>query len=190
MTDALNVDVSVQDGIADYESYVSQNTTNETTPTRTGNGAQGAAMDYDRSYDDDGSSLVMWIIVLIVIVALFGGGRRRYRRRHGGDGRWFRWMIGSHIIHDMTRPRPPRDPFGPGPRPPRHDGPFGPGPRPPRGGGSGFGGRPSSGSFGGAGRSSFGGSSRGGFGGASRPSGGGFRGPSTRGGGAGRGGRR
>ncbi len=190
VTDALNVDVSVQDGIADYESYVSQNTTAEITLTRTGNGAQGAAMDYDRSHDDEGSSLVMWIIVLIVIVALFGGGRRRYRRRYGGDGRWFRWMIGSHIIHDMTRPRPPRDPFGPGPRPPRHDGPFGPGPRPPRSGGSGFGGRPSSGGFGGAGRSSFGGSSRGGFGGASRPSGGGFRGPSTRGGGAGRGGRR
>lgn len=180
IADALNVNVTVQQGKADYEVYLREEAASD---------AEMYYGDEIRWQEESRSSISFGqiLLIIVILVLLFGGGSRGRRRSGGGDG-LFRWMVGSHILRDMTRPRPPfghGSHFRPGP-PPGPGRPFG------GAGRGGFGGSSRSG-FGGASRGSsgrsFGGSSRSGFGGARR-SGGASRGPSTRGGGASRGGRR
>ena len=171
--DAMNVDVSAADGVADYNDFLKQNS----------NGAPASergetAMRSPEPRSNGGNAMpVLIVVALILLCVLLGsmGWRRHYRGTFSAPPPRF----GGFIFRPRRSPRPPRPPRLPRPpRPPRA-------PRPPRGGFFGGprprGGRPGgSGGFGGGFR-------RGGFGGARRSSGGGR---TTRGGGAGFGGRR
>lgn len=173
--DALNVDVSVSQGIADYNDFLEQNSGGEQMAVRSSSGYY-APEPRRNGGGDMGLLVVIAVILLCLLIGSMGWRHRRYR---GGPGmppppRWF----GGFFFHPRPH-RPPRPP-----RPPRGGGFFG-GPGP-----GGFGTGPRPGGFGGARPGGFGGARRspgGGFGGARRSSGGG-RG--TRGGGAGRGDRR
>lgn len=165
--DELNVDVSVSQGIADYNDFLEQNSGGAQMAVRSSSSGYYAPEPHRNGGGSMGLLVVIAVILLCLLIGSMGWRHRRYR---GGPGmppppRWF----GGFFFH--PRPRPPRPP-----RPPRGGGFFG-GPGP-----GGFGAGPRPGGFGGARRFS-----GGGFGGARRSSGGG-RG--TRGGGAGRGGRR
>lgn len=170
--DALNVDVSVADGIADYEAFAAQQGDASTLAARSGEWG-GAAPDQPRPRG--GNDMTALIIIVLVLLVLFGGtlGCRR-RRPHGGTFVPPPHRFGGFVFRPRA-PRPPRPP-----KPP-HGGFAGPRPGGPRPRGGFFGIRP-------GGPRPGGGRPRGGFGAARRHSGGGGR--TTRGGGVGRGNRR
>jgi len=181
VVDDLNLNLSIADAVADYEAFV-----------REENISQNTSVVIDAPVGHRASSTGAGPVLLVMLLALFIILRssRRYPRQSASHYRAPRSssMMTGFILGRMSSGRRMRP--GPGPFGASHMGgrPYGHNPggmhRSSRPGG-GFSSR-SSGGFGGAGRSSFGGTSRsGGFGGASR-SGGASRGPSTRGGGAGR----
>lgn len=203
--DVLNLNLTVEMGIADYKAFVLENQSQGGTVSDFGSAEQR------RPVSRGGVSIDAILLILLLVVLLIGAVRRFHRRPggrysapppppSGGRGSF----ASGYILGRMFRPRPYRRP----PPPPGPGGFWGsgprmgnPGPGPDRRGSRPGGSSVNPGSFGGSARpsggaaprsSGFGGASRGsaprtgGFGGASR-SGGVSRGPSTRGGGAGRG---
>lgn len=194
--DDLNLDLSLNDAVADYKAFVEENgSSQQSANVQSGPPAYGEGYhEYVIPLGRRGGFVSVIPVIVVMLMALLiisRSFRGRPHRPPRGDSS----MMTGFILGRMSSGRR------------RNPGPFG-GPhmggRPPMGGsggmnrgnrpsggsfGGGFSGR-SSGSFGGAGRSSggFGGSGRsgGGFGGASRSGGGASRGPSTRGGGSGR----
>lgn len=204
--DVLNLNLTVEMGIADYNAFVLENQSQASTSSASFSGES-------RPESRNGFSIGSLILIVLLVILLVQAVRRFHRRPGGGysapppSGGSGSFATG-YFFGRMFRPRfprrpPPPPPPGPGgfwgptpgphgprrPEPPRNTGSFGgasrgPSPRPGSFGGASRGSSPRPGSFGGASRGS---SPRmGGFGGASR-SGGASRGPSTRGGGAGRG---
>lgn len=196
--DSLNLDLTTDMGISDYNAYVLEqdSTTTQTETTQTYRETSNTSS----SFGSDGRDImgIIILIILILLIVVLSAARPGRRRNppppppEGGAGGFATGYFLGRMSRPRPRPRrsPPPGPggFGGGPHDPGpRGGGFGGGPRstPPRS--SGFGGSRPSG-FGGASRGGAprSGGSRGGFGGASR-SGGAGHGPSTRGGGAGRG---
>lgn len=190
IADKLNLDLSAQDGVKDYQSYLtsSASATSEADRAYTSQvGGYDAAPAVHRQHSSISAGSILLVIILLIV--LYNAIRRAVRRNVGAVRRSIfgpRVVVRPPIVPPI-RPRRSPPPIAPRPNPgPRRDaGPFGGASRP----AGGFGGSSRhSGSFGGshssgAGRSSV---SRSGFGGASRGSisrSSGF----TRGGGAGRG---
>lgn len=187
--DVLNLDLTAEMGVADYNAFLLEHQSQA-------NVAGFSSTGQRRIVSKGGISSTSVILIVLLVVLLIGAVKRFHRRPRGyssapppptgGSGSFVKGYILGRMFRPQPRRRPPPGPGGfwsPGPGSMS-------GPRPKPGGGH----PRSSGSFGSFGSRSggFGGTSRGsvprsgGFGGASR-SGGAFRGPSTRGGGAGRG---
>lgn len=178
MVDDLNLNLSISDAKADYESFLKN-----ASSARQENSMNPEIIDRaEQSAGSGNASLVILLMILALIVILRSPGRVRHTSPRRSSAMMTGFLLGRMSVN---RRRYPGTHAGPhiGFRPPMGN-PGGVHRNRPTGS---FSGRSSSGGFGGASRGSFGGSSRpsGGFGGASR-SGGASRGPSTRGGGAGR----
>ena len=191
MVDDLNLDLSITDAKADYQSFLQNPVSTQQGTTAN---VDQPLYDYQPAhYEYKGVNVSVFPVLIIMLIALFivmrsFRSRPRHVPRSGASSMMTGFILGRMSSRHRRFPGP--DPMPGGPRMDR---------RPPMGGPGGmnrnsrsFGGF-SSGGFGGAGRSSggFGGASRGGgasggFGGASRSGGGASRGPSTRGGGSGR----
>ena len=151
-----NVDVTVRDGVREYEKFVA--TGASSFGGAQSGGATGPEPEPHREQDEGGflDTLITIVVVIVVLSIVFGGGRRR-------GGFFFFPFFGPPHHHHHHHP-PHHDPHGP-------RNPGGPKRRPPTGGGFG-------GSFGGGGSfSGFGG----GFGGGHGGGGGGFGGGAGRG---------